>query len=201
MKLNTQPNALTEGEKMPNPTEKMRSEIRYILKYNPETGVFYNRVDRGARAMEGSEAGTINPRHGYRQIKFKGKMHYAHRLAWLYVTGSWPVDDIDHINGDKLDNRICNLRECTHAENQANSSMQKNNKSGFKGVHWNNPAGKWVAQIGHHGKGEHLGCFDDPSEAAKAYDVAAISLKGEFAKTNAKLGTLAPLFDSPPTAA
>lgn len=90
--------------------------------------------------------------------------------------------DVDHINGDGLDNRRANLRLATESENLRNQGKHKNNKSGYKGVHLYK--GKWVAQIQHHGRHHHLGVYDDPVEAARAYDKAANELHGTFAKPN-----------------
>lgn len=85
----------------------------------------------------------------------------------------------DHINGDKLDNRKCNLRDCTNEENQMNRGAQANNTSGYKGVTWSNKAGKWYAQIQYHGKRKHLGSYNTPQEASEVYNKEAkILFKG-----------------------
>ena len=114
---------------------------------------------------------------GYIVVRVDLVLHQAHRLAWLYVHGSWPVDQIDHINCDPSDNRICNLREATPAQNQANTRSYA--KSGFKGVRKN--FSKWNAYIG--GRTfKHLGSFDTPEEANAAYLTAARARSGEFAR-------------------
>jgi len=90
----------------------------------------------------------------------------------------------DHINGDSLDNRRTNIRACTPSENGRNRTLPSNNTSGFKGVSHYKNFGKWGARIKIYGKPKHLGIFDDPEKAAKAYDAAAVLIHGEFAKTN-----------------
>jgi hypothetical protein len=99
-----------------------------------------------------------------------------------FLTG-WSF--VDHVNGDGLDNQRSNLRPATHAQNSANARLQARSTSGFKGVHRGPIRGKaWRAQIHAAGKKHHLGTFDDPEEAARAYDAAAVELFGEFARTN-----------------
>lgn len=92
--------------------------------------------------------------------------------------------NVDHINGDKLDNRKENLRVCTQAQNIANSKINKSNKSGYKGVYWNKERHKWSTQIKFNRKSMHIGHFVDLEDAAHAYDTKARELFGEFAKTN-----------------
>jgi len=89
---------------------------------------------------------------------------------------------VDHVNGNPLDNRKSNLRLCTHAENLRNRSMNSNNKSGYKGVYWHKTAGKWTAQVSVNGSKKHLGLFDKPEDAYKAYVKQAKLLHGEYFK-------------------
>jgi len=105
-------------------------------------------------------------------------------LAWLFVHGFDPPQQIDHINGIRDDNRIANLRLATVAENSQNVGKQSNNKSGFKGVHWHARGKKFRAQIMANGKSKSLGLFHTAAEAAAAYDIAAAELHGEFARRN-----------------
>jgi hypothetical protein len=91
---------------------------------------------------------------------------------------------VNHINGNGLDNRRKNIRECTHEERQANQHIPKNNQSGYKGVYWKQKNGMWCAQIGLHNKHLYLGLFDSPINAAIAYNEAAKKYFGEFAKLN-----------------
>jgi hypothetical protein len=105
-----------------------------------------------------------------------GELYMAHRLAWLYVTGRMPSDQIDHINGLKDDNRWNNLREATNKENSENLKQYSNNKTGFRGVHFHKPSGKWVARVTHHYADKYFGYFDTPEAAAEAARTARSAL-------------------------
>lgn len=145
-------------------------EASKLLAYDPKTGVLTWKVARGrfGNAIKaGSVAGTVGG-HGYFQVRVHGKRYYAHRLAWLMYTGSWPSKHLDHINGQKTDNRIENLRECSDAQNQQNRGKQANNTSGVQGVCWHKQAKKWHARIEVDGKRINLGLFDTVDEAAQA---------------------------------
>src|SRR6266498_5665389 len=155
-----------------------QSELLRIIEYDINTGIFYWKIKNG-HAQPGKIAGT--QKDGYWKIRIAGFAYYAHRLAWLYVYGDWPVDQIDHINRDKLDNKIRNLRPCSRSQNKANSSVSKNNICRIKGVRWARANRKWSAQIRNGGKTYNLGYFDDKNSAARAYIKAAKSAFGEFA--------------------
>lgn len=105
----------------------------------------------------------------------------AHRLAWFYAYGVWPQDQIDHRNGIRSDNRICNLREATNSLNKANERRRTDNTSGFKGVH-RRENGRWRARIGVGNRRLALGDFDTPEAAHTAYCQAAAQHFGEFAR-------------------
>lgn len=107
----------------------------------------------------------------------------AHQLAWLLSHDEWPPRNIDHIDMDRANNRLSNLRLATPSQNGANRGRQKNNSSGLKGVAWNKGAKRWRAQIKANGKRRHLGYFDTAEEAHAAYQEAAASLFGDFART------------------
>ncbi len=154
--------------------------LRSVLDYDAETGNFHWKVTRG-RAIAGAQTGYKNAR-GYLIIRIDGKNYKAHRLAWLYVTGEWPANQIDHINNNPGDNRFCNLREATHSENMMNKSRYANNKSGFKGVHLHKQSKRWRARIRIDNKNISLGLFDTPQLAYAAYCSAAYKLHGEFAR-------------------
>lgn len=109
------------------------NELRALLTYDKDTGVFRRNTSSGGQEI-GSIAGTIS-KYGYIRIRIKNKAYFAHRLAWLYEYGVWPENEIDHINGEKSDNRLINLREASRSGNNHNKNI-KNSASGVKGVSW-----------------------------------------------------------------
>ena len=124
---------------------------------------------RGHGITVGREAGCIN-KEGYRVMGIQGKRFYAHRLAWLWVYGKFPSKEIDHINGNRLDNRIPNLRDVTKQENRKNQKIHKKNTSGVMGVYWSKDRKIWRVKISCNKKQLHIGCykeFDDAVEARK----------------------------------
>ena len=118
-------------------------------------------------------AGTVKP-DGARHIHVKGKDYLAHRLIWLYLNGKFPDNTIDHVNGDRLDNRIENLRDVTHQENHKNRQKPCTNTSGHMGVCWNKAREKWHAQINVDGVRKHLGCFNILEDAVAVRQAASI---------------------------
>ena len=146
-----------------------------VLEYSPETGIFFWKVDkRGFRgkAKAGSAAGTLSKSDGYIQITIDQVRQQAHRLAWFYVTGNWPKEQIDHINGIRSDNRICNLREVSVSENRKNIKLRDNNTSGRVGVSWAKKDNRWRAAIQVGGKMIYIGNFKEFEDAVKAREVA-----------------------------
>ena len=143
-----------------------QAELKRQLRYEPETGHFYW-LEGGGRRRLGFPAGSLWS-NGYARIWIDGKDYMAHRLAWLYMYGAFPQNQIDHINGNPLDNRILNLRDVDQAENHKNKRRQSNNSSGVTGVRWNKQAGKWVAYINVDGKQIYFGLFEDFFEAVCA---------------------------------
>ena len=124
---------------------------------------------------------TFDKGAGYYRVVLNGKKYYLHRLlAEAFIPNPENKPFVDHIDGDRKNNALSNLRWCTHAENQWNRGKQRNNTSEFKGVSFDKAAGKWKAQIGLDGKNEHLGYFYTPEKAAAAYEKAARELHGEF---------------------
>ena len=154
--------------------------LKLYLTYSPDTGEFLRLVSTSSRARVGSVAGTITS-WGYRSISVNGENHKAHRLAWLYMTGSWPVAEIDHINGVKDDNRWGNLREASHSENAKNLKLRTNNTSGVKGVYWHKRNKKWLAQCMVNGKQHTLGYFTDLATAEIVIRAFREKYHGEFA--------------------
>jgi hypothetical protein len=144
--------------------------IEEYLRYEPETGkIFWIKARK--KVVVGNRAGKINKALGYEVIGFNLEKLYSHRVAWRLYYGVWPDKNmlIDHINGDKSDNRIDNLRLSTKSQNAVNSGMRKNNTTGFKGVSLDKRRGKYVAEITKDNKKIHLGMFDTPKEASNAY--------------------------------
>lgn len=146
-----------------------RAALTRALNYDPLTGVFLWANPTSNRVAVGEVAGQLDT-HGHRLISVNGVRYGAHRLAWFYVHGVWPSDEIDHINLIKDDNRIENLREATRAGNCRNVSRKKNNKSGFKGVMRHSQAKhRFQAQITVNGRPKYLGLFDTAEQAHAAY--------------------------------
>lgn len=155
--------------------ELTAERLRELLHYNPETGLFTQRVVRQGVKAAGIRAGTINAR-GYVMVSLDNRKYSAHRLAWLYVTGSWPSSELDHRDGVPHNNRFSNLREVTRSQNLQNRRLSKSNSSGFRGVYWNKRAKQWHSQIRCNKKRIHLGFYDTASEAYAAYLAAAARL-------------------------
>lgn len=154
-----------------------------VLKYDPDTGDFLSMVARGSRTdIEGTVAGQCH-NQGYVAVTIDYKQYLAHRLAWFYVHGTWPEHEIDHINRDRSDNRIENLRESSRSQNMANTGLYSNNKSGFRGVHFSRHAKRFCAQLRCGDKRYNLGYFDTAEAAHKAYRSAAQKHFGEFAQS------------------
>lgn len=143
-----------------------QAQLKERLHYDPETGIFTWLIPKRNSVKTGSIAGTKD-RYGYIQIQLQHKRYGAHRLAWLYVHGRFPDSQIDHINRVKADNKICNLREVTHQQNQFNRDVNKNNTSGYIGVTMKGK--KYRARITVEGKRTYLGLFDTAEKAGQAY--------------------------------
>lgn len=143
--------------------EKLTQEqLKEALSYNSETGVFYRCV-----AHKDKKVGSVNG-GGYVLIRVMGKLYSAHRLAWMYIHGEFPSGQIDHIDGDKTNNRISNLRDFTATENAINSTTNNNHSTGVKGVIWVKFANSWRTAISVGGKHRHFGYYRDFDEAVCA---------------------------------
>lgn len=158
--------------------------LQKVVRYDQDTGKFYWiwLSDRNRRVKIGDEAGVVSG-NGYRYISVDGRKFLAHRLAWYFVTEEWPPELVDHINGDRDDNRIRNLRLANNRQNTRNSGKRSTNTSGYKGVSYHAHSGKWVATITSDYLIHPLGKFDTREEAYAVYCEAANRLHGEFAKT------------------
>ena len=176
--------AFRDANKPPAADREVTQElIMKLFNYDPVTGVFTRKVSTNRSALVGSEVCNMNT-NGYLRVRIYRKEYKLHRLAWLYVHGRWPLQWIDHINGDPRDNRIANLRECTPSQNGANKKVRCNSMSGLKGVSWNATQGKWFAAIQKDGKSKTIGFFDRAIDAHEAYCVAAKQVHKEFARFN-----------------
>jgi HNH endonuclease/AP2 domain len=162
-----------------------------LVSYDPETGEFIwlprEQVTWQIKVWNtkhaGKKAGSVNNR-GYLCIKLGKRTYKAHRVAWLYVFGKFPESEIDHINRNKLDNRIVNLRVATRSQNVLNTSLKKTNKSGLRGISWYKRGNKWQVQISVGGRSAdkivlHIGYFHDIEQAKKAYNEAHVRYRGE----------------------
>lgn len=189
VRFNSSDSALGGGKKaIPMPDH---AELKAMLNYDPETGVFTRAKSTSANAKKGSVAGYRSQR-GYLRVTVCNKKYLGHRLAWYYMTGEDPGDmEVDHINRDTTDNRFCNLRLISQQGNSINCSMRSHNTSGVRGVYWDKQMNKWGAQIRNQGKKIHLGYHVELEDAKCAYDKAALEIHGQYAVTNAMLQEVA----------
>ena len=147
-----------------------KHQLQELLSYDPDTGVF-TQIKARQKVRVGDVAGGVK-NHGYVVIKINGKFYQAHRLAWLYVYGEFPIDALDHINRIRNDNRICNLRLATNADNVQNKSVFRNNTSGSTGVTWDKRSKKWKAYISVRREKTILGYFTNICDAVAARKAA-----------------------------
>lgn len=158
-----------------------QARLRELLNYDPVTGwlSWVNPPKLGRRSAPGQSIGTLN-NMGYRILKIDGRIYTNHRLIWILVNG--PISDgmiMDHINGNSDDNRIENLRLCSHQQNMMNRRTFRRNKSGTKGLSWHK--GAWTVAICHNKKRMYGGRFKNKEDAVAAYNALAEKLFGEFA--------------------
>lgn len=176
-------------------------ELRQLLRYEPETGKLFW-LEREAKWFVSTEGRTAenacklwNSRYagkeaiaapnsqGYLTGSVLSVMTKAHRVIWAIVNGEWPPADVDHINGNKVDNRLCNLRSASRSQNAQNIGVRVNSSSGVKGVRKVKGYDRWTARIMLHGQRHELGYYHSPEAAHEAYRAAAERLHGEFART------------------
>jgi hypothetical protein len=143
-----------------------QERLKYLFDYDPLTGIFTRKVRIGIH-KPGSIAGSPQNK-GYIQMYVDKKNYLAHRLAWLYIYGSFPKIQIDHINRIKTDNRIDNLRDVSNSENQHNIGVRSHNQSGVTGVVWDSRSKKWKAQLIYENKRYNIGTFVNVVDAKAA---------------------------------
>ena len=165
--------------------------LRKLLRYDPQTGKLFwkkrtldifsdsnqpaiSKCNAWNARYAGKEAFTANHSHGYKHGKIYRRFYKAHRVVWAIVHKDWPKFDIDHINGNKIDNRIENLRDVTATQNAQNVGMRSNNTSGYNGVYWYARYSKWRAQINIDGNRKYLGYFVEFDEAIAARKAAEL---------------------------
>ena len=174
------------------------SEVRSYVDYDPDTGVLTWRArpkemfahlgnnaayqcDAWNSKWAGKRAGS-DCGNGYTRTAINGKYVLAHRIAWAWMTGEWPSEEIDHINCDPSDNRWCNLRAASRADNAHNMRKPAHNTTGHKGLVWNKQIGKWGARIYVNRKLIGLGHFASKEEAIEAYLAGQKKYHGEFSR-------------------
>lgn len=148
--------------------------------FDYQDGALVRKVTTNARAKAGTVSGSVN-RGGYLRTQVAGKLYYNHHLVWVMHRGSWPTA-LDHVNGDKADNRIENLRECTQAQNMQNVGKRKSNTTGVKGVTWRPTRNCFRARITVDGKEICVGHYLTLEEATKAVQEARTKHHGEYAR-------------------
>ena len=158
-----------------------QNRLKQVMSYDENTGIFTWINPTSRRVTKYSKAGVLNP-SGYIFIKVDNKRYSAHRLAWLYIYGDFPKNNIDHIDGNPSNNVISNLREATQQQNLYNTKKPSTNTSGYKGVHFHKSSRKWRAVVSVNNYPKHLGLFKTPEEAHIVYETWCIQNRGEFTR-------------------
>jgi hypothetical protein len=157
------------------------TRLEVLLTYNPDTGLFHWRGGH-KRVLPGQIAGSPD-KDGYILICVDQKMYKAHRLAWLWMTGEWPKNEIDHIDNVPANNRFVNLREATRQQNARNMPRHRDNKIGLKGVYKNKRGTRFIARATVNRKPVHLGCYSSKDDAHAAYVAFINKTYGEFGRS------------------
>lgn len=166
-------------------------QIARLIQYDPDAGTFKwlprnessFATTQAFKAWRGRYEGketSCTSGGGYAVIRVGGKLFYAHRIAWAIMTGDWPDSQIDHIDGNRLNNRFCNLRVATASENARNHGISRSNTSGVTGVYLDSNRGKWVSEIMINLKKIHLGSFTEFEDAVAARRKAEITHHGSY---------------------
>lgn len=161
--------------------------LKQVFDYDPVSGILSYAKNMRPRGKIGQEAGWVNAR-GYRRVNLHGKEYAAHVLIWFWMTGSFPPQDIDHIDGNRSNNIWLNLRLASRSQNLRNQGKKTNNTSGFKGV--TSRGNSHSVRFRVDGQVIHIGSYSTAEEAAAVYDREVVKHQGCFAKTNKALGLL-----------
>ncbi len=158
-----------------------QEELHRLFEYRE--GNLYRKIQTSSNAKIGDKAGCLNSLSGYAQVRIYSADYRIHRIIWCYHFGPIPSKlQIDHIDGNKTNNMIENLRLATHSQNKSNNKRAHcNSKSNILGVHWSKTKRKWVSQIRKNKKAIHLGCFVNQEDAIAARKAAELQYFGEFA--------------------
>jgi len=166
------------------PLSLTAERARAVLSYDPTSGIARWRVHSGSRGA-GETAGSSRP-DGYLHVGIDYADYRLHRVIWLMVTGSWPVGEVDHFNGDHADNRWSNLRDVTSLQNKHNIEKRRGSNP-YLGITWHKEKGRWMAAIRHGGKKLFLGYHDSPERARDVYLEAKSRLHYPGRVTNPEL--------------
>lgn len=156
--------------------------LKEVLHYDPEMGVWTWKVRSNHFIVPGQVAGVARKPDGYRIISVDGMKIRSSHLAFLYMVGFLPLDEVDHIDCNPRNDAWVNLRLADSSQNKFNKRVSKVSSSGLKGAYWHSQQKRWRSQIQCRGKITHLGMFDTPEEAHAAYTKAATEIFGEFAR-------------------
>lgn len=164
------------------------NELREMIHLDQDTGRMFwkprqNTIAGWNERCAGKETFTRTDRKGYKVGTLLNRHAKAHHVVWALTKGEWPSGIVDHIDGDKANNRPENLRLASASQNNFNCKAYRNNKSGLKGVSWHSARSKWIAQIAANGRNRLLGYFETKEDAHQAYCAAAAETHGDFART------------------
>lgn len=167
--------------------------LRELFSYDRQTGVLSFKTRSGHNQVEVGDIAGCETSRGYICVSYKKHRFLAHQVIWVLMTGEWPSKTVDHIDGDGLNNSWANLRLASLSQNQCNKAVQKNSKSGVKGVHWSKANKGWVAAIAKGGVRKHIGTFPTIEAASKAYADEAAILHGDFRRAAVESAAIAAL--------
>jgi hypothetical protein len=156
-----------------------QQQVKSLLRYDPETGEWNWLVFKKNRKTASTKAGSLIKKTGYVCICINGHLYQAHRLAWLYMTGYWPTNQVDHKDTNRSNNKWDNLRLASNSLNQANTKNYRNNTSGHKGIWFRNDCRKWYVKVGR----KYVGLFETYDDAVNAYQKTAAEKYGEYARS------------------